>query len=324
MKRHIYIIENFTTIRKHTQILVIIFLPILFSCTEQLDKERLKNGRLFYVVDSLQRELNKYHRSPIKLYAEASNSYKSKDTIKLKLIRDTLLKYHPESIEKLIVDSLYLGAVNQKKLENDEIVAHYQKLYAEKEKARRDKEKRIAKYQEAEERKIKKQEQIERNRKQAVLKRLEKKHDDISGTTWYTQPYFKHYNDMTATSVGIGQSNRGIWMVLKMSYQGEKWIFFENAYLSYDGNTKQINFSEYDDKKTEFVGGDGVWEWIQVAVDRDLMNFINDCAYGKSIKMRLSGKYSITKVLSVDERKGLKDIVEAFKILSEDNNVLTR
>lgn len=33
-----------------------------------------------------------------------------------------------------------------------------------------------------------------------------------------------------------------------MSYERDNWIFFENAYLSFDGYTKTILFNEFDEK----------------------------------------------------------------------------
>ena len=40
-----------------------------------------------------------------------------------------------------------------------------------------------------------------------------------------------------------------------MSYTGDDWIFFENAYLSYEGNTLEIKFDKYRNKETENKGG---------------------------------------------------------------------
>ena len=53
---------------------------------------------------------------------------------------------------------------------------------------------------------------------------------------------------------------------LKMSYSGDDWIFFKNAYLSYNGNTREISFNEYQEKESDNSGGE-VWEWIDVSID---------------------------------------------------------
>ena len=100
-----------------------------------------------------------------------------------------------------------------------------------------------------------------------------------------------------------------------MSYEGEDWIFFENAFLSYDGNTKTIVFDRYRDKESDNGYGGRVWEWIDVSVSDELLAFIKDMVNGKSLKMRLSGKYTETRVLSYDEKVALKEVLLAYDVL---------
>lgn len=160
-------------------------------------------------------------------------------------------------------------------------------------------------------------EAAERKRMQAVTK-LRKTYDDVSGITWYENPYFTHYDNINSTSICIGKSGSSVWLRLKMSYKGEDWIFFENAYLSYDGNTKQIYFNKYDDKESDNSGG-SVWEWIDVSVDNSMLAFLKKMVNGKSLKMRLSGKYTKTKTLSSTEIKALKDVLLAYDVLVNGN-----
>src|SRR5690606_24792483 len=94
--------------------------------------------------------------------------------------------------------------------------------------------------------------EAEREKKRASLKKLKTDHDDVSGVTWYKQRYFTHYNDDNRTSVYMGkQKGSAPWIRLKMSYSGDSWIFYEQAYLSYDGNTREFIFRSYDDKKSD-------------------------------------------------------------------------
>ena len=104
---------------------------------------------------------------------------------------------------------------------------------------------------------------------------------------------------------------------MKMSYTGDDWIFFENAYLSYDGNTREINFNKYENKESDNSGGE-VWEWIDVSVDSYLHSYLKEMINGKSIKMRLSGKYTRTRNLSVNEIQGIKDVLLAYDVLKEE------
>ncbi len=162
---------------------------------------------------------------------------------------------------------------------------------------------------------IKAEKAAEEARRMGAVNKLKKRYDDVSNITWYYNPYFTHYNNSNLTSLYIGKQGYP-WLRLKMSYTGEDWIFFKNAYLSYSGNTFEIIFDEYRDKETENSGG-YVWEWIDVSVSESLLSFIkraiND---GSPIKMRLSGKYTKTRVLSTKEVNALKDVLLAYDVLS--------
>ena len=104
------------------------------------------------------------------------------------------------------------------------------------------------------------------------------------------------------------------WLRLVMSYTGDNWIFFKNAYLSYDEKTKSIAFDEYRDKKSDNSGG-AVWEWIDVGVDDALLAYLKNMVNGKSVKMRLSGKYTKTKDLTTTEINAIKDVLLAYDVL---------
>ena len=102
-----------------------------------------------------------------------------------------------------------------------------------------------------------------------------------------------------------------------MSYKGDNWIFFEKAYLSYDGNTMEIPFDKYDNKKSD-NSGYGVWEWIDVGVDDSTLAFLRKMVKGKEVKMRLSGKYTNTRKLSSNEIKGIEDVLLGYDVLCDE------
>lgn len=168
---------------------------------------------------------------------------------------------------------------------------------------------------------IEKQERIERERaeaaikaeKERALKRLKKDYDDVSGITWYKQNYFTHYTNTNLTSIYIGTKDLSQWLRLKMSFQGDDWIFFENAYLSYDGNTKEIKFDKYRDKETNVRNG--VSEWIDVSIDSSTEEFLRSFAKSKNAKMRLSGKFVKTRNLTKNERQGILDVLNGYDVL---------
>ena len=229
-------------------------------------------------ISNLQTIIENYKNTPDKLIFGIEELAKNENTDKLTEICNKLEKYHPTSAEYQKAKKILESVIN-------------------KQEARKKAE--------------------EAKRLQAVNK-LKKEHDDVSGITWYKNPYFKHYNDTNYVSLYIGKSSTSVWLRLRMSYEGDNWIFFENAYLSYDENTKTIIFDKYDDKKTD-NGYGSVWEWIDVKVDDSLYSYLKDMVNGKSLKMRLSGKYTKTRTISSTEKKALQDVLLAYDVLK--NNI---
>ena len=156
----------------------------------------------------------------------------------------------------------------------------------------------------------------ENEEKTASLNKLKKQFDDVSGITWYYNPYFTHYDNRNNISIYIGQRKTGDpWLRIKMSYYGEDWIFFEKAYISYEGNTMEIKFDRYKDKESD--NSSNVWEWIDVSVTSKTLKFLGNFAESTDAKMRLSGKYTKTRNLTNDERKGIIDVLNGYDVLVE-------
>ncbi len=225
-------------------------------------------------LDVSKAEIEQYKTTPDILYAEAQKCINSKDIEGLNAVCGKFDKYHPSAPEAQKARAALVKLID----ERDRAIA------AEKAK-----------------------------RMQAVNK-LKKNHDDVSGNTWYYNPYFTHYNNSNHTSIYIGKGKTGKpWLRLKMSYYGEGWIFFEHAYLSYDGNTLEIPFDKYDDKKSDNYTE--CWEWIDVGVNDRILSFLKEMVNGKSVKMRLSGKYTKTRTLVKNEIDGIRDVLLAYDVL---------
>jgi hypothetical protein len=172
----------------------------------------------------------------------------------------------------------------------------------------------VVKIEKEEKAKIQREKEQKEKERLASLSKLKKQVDDVSGITWYTNPYFTHYNNSNNLSIYIGKEKTGEpWLRLKMSYQGSDWIFFERAYISYEGNTVEIKFDEYRDKKSD--NDSGVWEWIDVRVTSDILKFLEDFAQSQDAKMRLSGKYTKTRNLTKNERQGIIAVLNGYDVL---------
>ena len=235
-----------------------------------------ENEALKVELDVCKNEIENYKNTPDKLYAEASDYIKVKDIEGLQNICNKFQKYHPASVEYTKVKT----ALN--------------KLEAEKEA----------------------KEKAEKEKRMKAVKKLRKQYDDISGITWYYNPYYTHYNNSNHASIYMGKKENGQpWLRLRMSYYGDGWIFFDRAFLSYDGNTQEIYFDEYRDKKSDNYTE--CWEWIDVSVDEYILSFLKNMVNGKSVKMRLTGKYTKTHTLSSTEIKAIKDVLLGYDVLMD-------
>lgn len=242
---------------------------------QEYDKLLAQKQELETEVSNLKQIIDNYENTPDRLYSEAEKLIVSKDIEGLTVLCSKFDKYHPASSEC-------------KKAKGE-----LKKLIDAKEEA----------------------EKAEKAKRMKAVNKLIKKYDDISGITWYYNPYFTHYNNKNLTSIYIGKQGSSVWLRLKMSYEGDNWIFFEDAYLSYDENTKYIPFDEYKEKKSDNGYGGYVWEWIDVPVDYSLLSYLKNMVNGKTLKMRLSGKYTHTRTLTADEKAALQDVLLAYDVL---------
>lgn len=251
----------------------------------EFESLKTENAALHAQVDSLSKELDKYKYSPDKLLADAKNAAKKGDKWNLSQIVSQLKQYHPQSKESTEAQNLLDGV----------IAAEKAKAEKERLKAEREQQERLK-----------------------VVKKLKKNYDSVQGITWYENPYYTHYNNRNLVSIYMGKNSSSIWLRLKMSYTGDNWIFFDHAYLSYDGVTREIYFDKYKDKKSDNSGGD-VWEWIDVNVSEEDLAFLKKMVNGKSVKMQLSGKYTKTRTVSANEVKAIKEMIMAYEVLEAED-----
>lgn len=261
-----------------------VILQLLILCVLGACSNKQREDSLYAQISELESQLDDCKNGADKLLAKMRIAFKEDLLEEAKAIHYELQSRHPETDEFKEATLIYDKAIE---IENERL-KEAERIIAE-QKAERLKS----------------------------LNKLKKNYDDISGVTWYKQPYFTHYTNSNLTSIYLGDDGSSRWLRLKMSYTGEDWIFFERAYLSYEGNTEEILFSRYDNKKTENSGGK-VWEWIDVGVTKEVEMFLREFANSKDAKMRLSGKYTRTRNLSLNERRGILDVLNAYDALQNE------
>lgn len=142
-----------------------------------------------------------------------------------------------------------------------------------------------------------------------ALKQLRVDFDDISGITWYEPKSYR------GIKLYIGKKGNEVWLRLKMRYSGKDWIFFDKAYLSYDGNTFQVKFKE-SDKDSHVSSYAYVYENIDIEVDESLLIYLKEMIDGKVVKMRLSGDFSYTEELRKKDIKNIRNVLWAYDALN--------
>jgi len=265
---------------------------MIFGCVS-----KKRESDLLERIQVLENQLDICQNGAEPLHARMLLEYQSSNYSECKQIYRKMSEYHAHSSLFPEVESIY-----------SEIVAAEQ---AQKEQERLQAENR--------EKEAFAQAQREKQKRERALNALNKKFDDISGITWYTNPYFVHYYQTRWTSIYFGCDGKKKWLRLRMSYSGDDWIFFEHAYLSYDGNTMEIPFNRYSDKETDNgilrSGRHGIWEWIDVGVSDQLEQFLRVLSQSDLAKRRLSGKYTKTRELTDDEMRGIRDVLNGYDAL---------
>jgi len=280
---------------------IVIGLFVFASCGAESREPELEAK-----IKQLEKELDECKNSEAKFVGVVRNSFAQKDYHTTIMYFDRLREKFPGSTELIELKALYDQAVSAKQEE-----ARLKNLQREKEEVEKKKQQAIA------ERKL----AAEEAEKRKSLTKLKKRYDDIDHIYWYDQRYFTHYTNSNRISIQMGKrQGQKPWLNLMMSYEGDDWIFFDEAYLAFDGETRQIQFNRYSDKKSDNDGG-RVWEWIAVGMDDYDIDFLTNLAKTSSAKMRLSGKYTKTRSITPQERQGITDIINAYYFLLDNPDV---
>jgi hypothetical protein len=203
----------------------------LGACSDKKKETKLQSR-----ISELETQVDECQNGADKLLAKIKISFENQEFNSVKTMYAEFQNRHPETEEFKEAKSLHDNVVQLE----EEYRLKAEKLAEEK---RKEAESKVEK---------------KRQEKLKALNKLKKKYDDVSGITWYRQPYFTHYTNTNLISIYMGDTGTSRWLRLMISYKGDSWIFFEKAYLSYDGNIREIIFNKYDDKKTE--NDSGVWD----------------------------------------------------------------
>lgn len=172
-----------------------------------------------------------------------------------------------------------------------------------------------------------KEEQIKKNKIkiEQVTNKMRKKVDKLENITWYrdkTSPQYTNYNGFF---LYIG--DRGInypSLRLRIQYKGDSWLFIEKYIIYVDGLKYKTIETKYGDVERD-NGTGGVWEWLDIPVNKNSDDIINDfdliraIVNGEDVKIKLIGKqYSKVRTITKKQKNALKNVLEVYKVLGGD------
>ncbi|MCB2186847.1 MAG: hypothetical protein KQJ78_10545 [Deltaproteobacteria bacterium] len=282
-------------LRVVTCVLVLAAFASLGCNQSELKSLREENAQLKEQVKKLQaeqgilaKELDEIKNGPIRRLAQAKKYAEDKDWTKAIATLNALLEKFPGAVESQEASKLLKQAEAAKK-------------NAEEEKADQ-----LAKVEK------------ERQERQArALKSVEKKVDEVEGITWYFPKYSPRYHlDRGACLyVYLGQKHRATWKRLKIRYDGKSWVFFDEVLVKVDDYLFRVPFDKFKDKKSD-MGGGGVSETIDVAVNPGSESMLEEIVNAKRVIVRFSGKYEADFTLTQKQKSAVGDMLEACKVIS--------
>ncbi|WP_297278098.1 hypothetical protein [uncultured Brachyspira sp.] len=148
---------------------------------------------------------------------------------------------------------------------------------------------------------------------------VEETYDEFTQITWYEPKYVSDKDSTYFPNISCyaGRQGESNILRLKIMYMGKSWLFIESFYLLYDGVVKKVNFDKYEDYDSNVGQTGNVFEYIDIYVDEELMNFLENFSQGKNTKMRLDGKSSYKDyVVDTISKKAIKIIIDKYKELN--------
>lgn len=257
---------------------LILFCSLFFlACGNKVSKEDY--NVLLSENEELKKEINDLKNGPSVILTRANNYIKEGNLPYAKTALTNLIENHPDSHESLEA---------KEKLKDISL-----KQKAEEEKAKKEKEQRLAN----------------------ATKNLKSDHDDIKGITWYRDKTTTTYNNRNSLHLYMGKSkNNSPWLRFRIQYTGNDWLFIESYVIKTDTDTYTIHTSYGDVERDNGYGG--IWEWYDITLDRQTYRIIKDIIHSKSVKIRHNGKqYYKDRTITQTEKKALENMLDAYEAL---------
>jgi len=149
-------------------------------------------------------------------------------------------------------------------------------------------------------------------RRNALLRTLEKKTDDFNGITFYKHPTEPHYADTRTYFLPyLAKKDDRVWMRFQAHYTSDSWLFVKSLSFNIDGQVHRFPNADWKrDNDSE------IWEWADVSVDKSLEELLLQIANSKKTIARFDGQqYYDNVTVSAGDKQAIKDMITAKGLL---------
>ena len=152
------------------------------------------------------------------------------------------------------------------------------------------------------------------------------KYDQVQGITWYYPSSAPEYvNTRSAVYPYIGKYDSGkLYMRMKFSYTGDRWVFFDNVIVSIDGSNHTLP-KDAGDYRSDNGGGD-VYEALDISVEGGNIDNYGEAvrlmmpliAFSDQTIVRFQGDRQYDLTVSQADKDGIMDILYGYAYMERN------
>ena len=152
------------------------------------------------------------------------------------------------------------------------------------------------------------------------------KYDQVQGITWYYPSSAPEYvNTRSAVYPYIGKYDSGkLYMRMKFSYTGDRWVFFDNVIVSIDGSNYTLP-KDAGDYRSDNGGGD-VYEALDISVEGGNIDNYGEAvrlmmpliAFSDQTIVRFQGDRQYDLTVSQADKDGIMDILYGYEYMDRN------
>jgi len=148
---------------------------------------------------------------------------------------------------------------------------------------------------------------------EAILSRLRRSKDEVTGTIWLKPSWADGYDNQIYLYIGVTQTDAP-FLRLKMEYKGEEMLIIKRLVFRIDDKVETIEPSGM--LKSEYVV-DNHWEWFDELAEQHL-DVVEKIAKGNKVLMRYEGRQSNhDRTVSASEKDSLDQMLLVYRYLKD-------